>query len=367
MQRRTLLKTGLTAAGTAIPLATGVSAASAATTARPMRASAHQGAPLGPALTWTIFSRHLQWLTTQAYAQAAPRATGELIGQAAAQLGFPAVDLTVRPGGHVEPSAASTNLAPMLDGIRSTGVRCDQITTGITTAATQYAAQTLAAAADAGVRYFRWSSLPYPATVTPAFGTRQLAARIKSVQPAVDALANLAARYRMTGLYHTFSGGSVGSALWDLVELFAPYGPEHLAVNYATEHMFGEGAISAWKFNLQNAIPLVRGVALADMTLVRSASGGAGESGATPGTGLVDFASLFTVLHEAAFTGPVEILTEYVYDGVNLNSTFWADSPALTLTRQQLFTTIAASLATYQGYATAAGWTIAQQDTADPA
>ena len=100
---------------------------------------------------------------------------------------------------------------------------------------------------------------------------------------------------------------------------------------------------------------------------LRSASGGAGESGATPGTGLVDFASLFTVLHEAAFTGPVEILTEYVYDGVNLNSTFWADSPALTLTRQQLFTTIAASLATYQGYATAAGWTIAQQDTADPA
>ena len=99
----------------------------------------------------------------------------------------------------------------------------------------------------------------------------------------------------------------------------------------------------------------------------RHQPGGAGESGATPGTGLVDFASLFTVLHEAAFTGPVEILTEYVYDGVNLNSTFWADSPALTLTRQQLFTTIAASLATYQGYATAAGWTIAQQDTADPA
>ncbi|BBA96414.1 hypothetical protein RVR_1698 [Actinacidiphila reveromycinica] len=367
MDRRRFLRTAAaTSAGTVGALtATGTAHAAAPsapsappTLSAPSAPAAHGAA--APRLTWTVFSRHLQWLTTQAHAWSHPKDTGALIGETAAGLGFAAVDLTVRSGGHVEPAQVGTALAPMLAGIRGAGVECDQITTDIATAAGPYAEQVLAAAAGSGVRLFRWSSLAYPPGA-PAFGTAAVRRRIASVRAEVAAVAALADRHHLVGIYHPFSGGAVGSALWDLVDLLAPYSPHSLGINYATEHMFAEGAVSAWKFNLQAAAPQVLGVALADMTLVRGAAGGASESGAFPGTGLVDFAALFTLLRQAGFRGPVEVLTEYVHQGVNLNSTFWADSPGFTLTPAQMRATLADALAAYRSFATAGGWTAAEQ------
>ncbi|MDH3281492.1 MAG: hypothetical protein OEQ18_10235, partial [Gammaproteobacteria bacterium] len=59
--------------------------------------------PAGQFLRWTIFSRHLQCLTTQEYARQYPYETGVIIGEAAAEAGFGAINLAVRVDGHVEP------------------------------------------------------------------------------------------------------------------------------------------------------------------------------------------------------------------------------------------------------------------------
>src|ERR1700720_589686 len=90
-----------------------------------------QAAASGPHMTWSIFSRHLQWVSTAAQGASDPYGTGVLIGQSALAADFSAVDLTVRSQGHVEPTLVATNLPLMLNGIRSTGCICDQITTGI--------------------------------------------------------------------------------------------------------------------------------------------------------------------------------------------------------------------------------------------
>src|SRR2546430_16164483 len=116
MERRDFLK--MTSAG-APALAVG-------TSPWPTKAMA---ADSEPHLYWSLFAKQLQWLTTQAYSAANPYATGVLIGDACAEMGFSSLNLTVRPGGHVEPAQVTTNLPLMLNGIRSTGVDCFEITT----------------------------------------------------------------------------------------------------------------------------------------------------------------------------------------------------------------------------------------------
>src|SRR4051794_18219256 len=125
MDRRQWLGAAAAAGG-----ALGVPAASAQTS-RSLAAAAEAAATPVPHGTWCMFSRHLQYVSTQAEAAADPYGTGVKIGEQAARMGASAVNLTVRSGGHVEPTLVGRNLGPMLAGIRSTGTICEYITTGI--------------------------------------------------------------------------------------------------------------------------------------------------------------------------------------------------------------------------------------------
>ena len=78
-------------------------------------------------LVTQLWSRHLQWVGTQAQQVADPYGTGVKVGEACLAAGFAAVDLTVRNDGHVHPSNVATHLPLMLNGIRSTGALCDHI------------------------------------------------------------------------------------------------------------------------------------------------------------------------------------------------------------------------------------------------
>jgi len=57
-----------------------------------------------------IFSKHLQFLQ------------GQELAKTAAELGFDAVDLTVRKGGHVEPATVAHDLPPLVTAIRKQGL-----------------------------------------------------------------------------------------------------------------------------------------------------------------------------------------------------------------------------------------------------
>src|SRR5688572_6130132 len=116
MERRNFLSAAAAAATTAF---------AAKEMAFPAEAAA-QTAP-GQKLVTQIWSRHLQWVATQAQQVADPYGTGVKVGQAAREAGYAAVDLTVRNDGHVHPSNVATHLPAMLSGIRSTGAICDHI------------------------------------------------------------------------------------------------------------------------------------------------------------------------------------------------------------------------------------------------
>ena len=69
-----------------------------------------------------VFSKHLQWL---AFAD---------VGPVVAESGFRAVDLTVRPGGHVLPERVEEDLPRAVETLRKSGLTVPLITTAITDA-----------------------------------------------------------------------------------------------------------------------------------------------------------------------------------------------------------------------------------------
>jgi len=330
-------------------------------------------APSQPHIIWSIFSRHLQWLTTQAYAAANPYQTGALIGQAALQMGFAATNLTVRPGGHVEPASVATNLPLILKGIRSTGCICDEITTGIVPSidptvdwvATQYVQQILATAADNGIRLYRFGADAYNASVTPPLFGDVMLQQLEALRVQMQVLDGLNRIYRrMRAAYHTFNN-DVGTAIWDLMDhVYTGSETSLLGINYAIGHIVTDGPQSLWSINLRRAMPRLWGTALQDVIWAQNASGQWTSPTVVAGTGMIQWKAFFQLLLQGGYSGPGDLQIEYTIVGaqgqsISLNNTFWADNIQFTsgnLTPAIMLATIGHEVAYYKTQSLAAGW-----------
>ncbi len=376
MRRREFLAT----VGTASASLAVTANASAAVTAPVPQGAAVVAQPRFPQIVWTVFSRHLQWLITQDFAHAKPYDTGVVIGAKAQELGFSAVDLTVRQSGLVDPSRADfrVNLPSMLQGLRSTGARCDQITTNIELPDATIGSfnghavlpeELLQVAHDAGIRCYRWGGFNYRLQAATAsqssqpFGA-QVTAQLDAFAVRAEKLAVLNRKYALTALYHTYSGGNGTRSVWDLVHLLERFDAQQMAISFDIGHMVREGTLSAWRTNLRYAMPYVGGVVLKDGLVVRNADGTVGGSFPAAGSGMVQWQEFFQLLLEGGYRGAAQVQYEYDLVGVKgmpvtLNTTFWADHAQFAsgnLTAEFMATELRKDLQFYKVQAKAAGW-----------
>ena len=99
-----------------------------------------------------VFSKHLQSLGI------------EELGAALKGIGMDAVDLTVRPGGHVEPDAAAEKLPEAVAALREKGVEIAMITTGITSLDDPDALTILKPQRRKTSTISNWGTIPFPNT-----------------------------------------------------------------------------------------------------------------------------------------------------------------------------------------------------------
>ena len=78
-----------------------------------------------------------------------------------AAAGLDGIDLTVRPGGHVEPENVKIDLPKAVAAARSNGLEVHMMTTAITDADNKLNVEVLKMAADLGVKYYRLGYLDY--------------------------------------------------------------------------------------------------------------------------------------------------------------------------------------------------------------
>src|SRR6266542_3842179 len=94
-----------------------------------------------------IYSRHLQWLRT-----------ADEVAEAATEMGFDGVNVTVRPyPGHVDPDNVAKELPIFVNAIRKRGLLVRSITTNISDADAG-AERILAVASSLGITHYWWDT-----------------------------------------------------------------------------------------------------------------------------------------------------------------------------------------------------------------
>ncbi len=283
----------------------------------------------------SIFSKHLQWMGVPEMASTAK------------QLGFDAVDLTVRADGHVLPERATTDLPAAVSAIRKAGLDVSMITTDITPDNMQAAEPVLHTAASLGIHHYRWGGLKYD----PA---RSIPDQLEALRLKARALAELNRRTQMCGMYHTHSGpGMVGACIWDLWYAFRDLDPQWIGLNYDIGHATVEGGYGGWIATAKLAKPSMHGIAVKDFLWQRNGKGtthadpydkSLGVEGAfVPhwcpiGQGMVRFDSFFEIVKTNGFAGPVQLHFEYPMGGAENGKR------TLTLPREQVLGMMQADL-----------------------
>ena len=261
----------------------------------------------GNKLKVSMFSKHLHFLSV---AEAAV---------AAKDMGFDALDLTVRPDGHVLPENVARDLPKAVDAIHKAGLEIEMITTEITPDNLAAAESILKTASQLGIHRYRWGGLKYNAQ-------RSIPEQLEAWKPKVRALAELNKRIGTCGMYHTHSGpGLIGACIWDVWLLMRDLDPQHIGLNYDIGHATVEGGYGGWIATSRLSGPHMRGIALKDFLWGRNE-----KSTTEPAPrdkshfepqwcaidgGMVRFGEFFAIVREQGFSGPVQLHIEYPLGG----------------------------------------------------
>jgi len=279
----------------------------------------------------TMFSKHLHFLQ------------GEALAQGTKEIGFDALDLTVRKGGHVEPDRVAEDLPPLVGILRRNGVEVPMVTSGIVDAETPQAEAVLRTIAKLGIRYYRWGGFRYEAS-------RPILEQLDALRARVAKLAALNAKYQVCAMYHTHSGlGQVGASIWDLYLLLKEFDPNVVSVNYDIGHATIEGGYGGWINSLRVTVSHLKGVAVKDFLWGKNQQGEWRPQWRPLGEGMVRFPEFFKMLSGVGFSGPLQVHYEYPLGGADTGKT------TLTMGREQVYAAMRQDLVRLLGWMKEAG------------
>jgi sugar phosphate isomerase/epimerase len=240
-----------------------------------------------------IFSKHLQFVK------------GDELAQTAAGIGFEAIDITVRKGGHIEPERVRQELPGLVAIIRKHGLEVPMITTDIADTTTPFTEDILRTMADLGIHHYRWGGFKYS-------GNTPIVAQLEALKPRVEKLAALNARYQAGAMYHTHSGVDlVGASFWDLHILLDGIDPNAAGVNFDIGHATVEGGLGGWINNFRVTTDHLRGIAVKDFVWGKDAKGSWQPQWKPLGDGMVRFPEFFRMVAASGFDGPLQMHFEY--------------------------------------------------------
>jgi sugar phosphate isomerase/epimerase len=209
------------------------------------------------------------------------------LGAIVQQFGFDGIDLTVRPGGHVEPRLSNVDLVRAIEEVRGAGLDVPVITTALSAPRDSTALPVIAIAGRTKVPLFRagfWK-------VDLGTARREAAG-----------LTSLGRHYGMAVALHNYSGENAGEAPWGVDELLEGLDPQWAGISFDPIH-----AGAGWETALRSALTRLKLVMLKDFTL----RDGEAPQPCALGKGVVDWPKFFGILSGGHFVGPVSLHLEY--------------------------------------------------------
>jgi sugar phosphate isomerase/epimerase len=226
-------------------------------------------------------------------------------------LGFDGADLTVRPGGYVDPTNVRAALPEAISILNAHGLAAGLLTTAITSASDPAAAMIFESAASAGVREIKLGYWKYD-----RFGT--FASALDQVARDLDGIEQLARRTKVRANLHTHSENfltAFAPIVWHLIK---ERDPSALGTYVDPGHMSVEGGGDGWRMGLDLLARRISVVAVKDLDWART--DGADELLAKPrwytrivplSQGIVPWPNVFACLRASGFDGWISLHSEY--------------------------------------------------------
>lgn len=241
-----------------------------------------------------VFSKHLHFLNYQDMAEAA------------AEIGFDGVDLTVRPKGHVLPERVTEDLPKAVEAIRKAGLSHTMMTTAVQDASDHTDKTILETASKLGIKFYRMNWLRYPEN-------KSVPEAVEQFQQTVKALGQLNKKLGIIGCYQNHSGNLAGASLWELWDIIQKADKQYTGVQYDIRHAVVEGGMS-WKNGLRLIQPHIKILAIKDFVWTQR-NGAYVVQNVPLGEGMVDFKTYFSLLKEYNIDVPVSLHYEYPLGG----------------------------------------------------
>jgi sugar phosphate isomerase/epimerase len=236
-----------------------------------------------------FFSKHL------------PRMNGRELGRSLEALGFDGVDLTVRPGGHVDPKRVAVDLPVLVDAIRHEGLTVPMITTELLSDADPVAQPTLETAARLKIPFYKAGYYRYKFV--------DVRKELEAAGAQLRGLADLSRRHGMRVGYHNHAG-YIGGPVWDFAPFIEKLDPSTVGYYFDPRHAVVEGGDGGWRTAFDLVTPRLSMISLKDFFWDKS--GGSWQQRNCPmGEGMVDWKRFFGMLATTRFNGPVSLHVEY--------------------------------------------------------
>lgn len=237
-----------------------------------------------------VFSKHLQHL---GYRQMAITAR---------EIGFDGVDLTVRPGGHVEPSNVRRDLPEAVNALRAEGLNRITISTGVLRNEHGLDRAVLETAAKAGIEQYRVGSARYNVA-------KPIEAQFSKWASGISELASLNQSIGILGSVQNHSRYFIGGLIWDLWMAIRETAPGSMGCQFDICHAVAEAAIS-WPVGFNLFLPRISALVVKDFQFFQR--GDANERRFVPlGTGMVPWKQFWTMVRTSGLNVPIILHMEY--------------------------------------------------------
>ncbi len=241
-----------------------------------------------------IFSKHLQFLNWKE------------ASEAARDIGFKGLDLTVRPKGHILPENVSRDLPRAIKVVKDTGLRCDMITTAIADATSKTDLDIISTASAQGVKYYRSDWFKYKED-------RSLEASLDHYKEKVRELSEVNKKHNIIGCYQNHSGTRVGASVWEVRKILESCDPDFFGTQYDIRHAVAEGGRS-WPNGVKLLRNQIKTIVLKDFKWGK-VEGKWKIVNVPIGEGMVDFDGYFKILKKYGLNPPTSLHVEYPIGG----------------------------------------------------
>ncbi len=237
----------------------------------------------------------------------------EQIAEVLARLEFDGADITLRPGGQIEPENVKTELPKAVKTLQKAGVGIPMMTTAVTDADDKLSVETLKVAADSGIKYYRMGWLAYDFS-------KSIQQNLDVYKTQLEKLARLNEKLGIHGGYQNHSGLHVGAPVWDLYELLKDVDPKYLGVQYDIRHATTEGGYS-WLLGMKRVEPWIRTICIKDFVWGKNEKGEWKHENVMLGEGMVKFDEFLKEYATLKVEAPISMHFEYDLGGAEAGKT----------------------------------------------